>query len=86
MMENRPRIDRLAGASGTGMPGETGAAMLVPQNALRILRNRTGGGISRATFYRWISNGTVDSIRVGSRILIPWPALEKLIRRCFEGD
>jgi predicted DNA-binding transcriptional regulator AlpA len=60
--------------------------MLVPQNALRILCERTGGSISRATFYRWVNSGKVSSIRLGSRIFIPWLALEQLIHRCLEGE
>ena len=67
-------------------PVGAGAAMLVPQNALRILRHRTGGTISKATFYRWVNSGKVPSIRLGARILIPWPALEELIQKCFEGE
>ena len=68
------------------LPMGSGGAMLVPQNALRILRRRTGGNVSKATFYRWVNSGKVPSIRLGARILIPWPALEELIRKCFEGE
>lgn len=60
--------------------------MLAPVNAWRILRRRTGGGVSRATFYRWLSNGKIYSVRVGFRIFVPWPALEDLIRRCLAGE
>ena len=61
-------------------------SMLVPQNALRILCRRTGGTVSRATFYRWARNGRIPSVRLGSRVFIPWPALEGFIRRCLEGE
>jgi len=67
-------------------PVGAGSAMLVPQNALRILRRRTGGSVSKATFYRWVNSGKVPSIRLGARILIPWNALEEFIRKCFEGE
>ena len=58
--------------------------MLIPQAALRMLCHRTGGTISRATFYRWVACGMIRSIRLGSRIFIPRPAIEEAIQRCFE--
>ncbi len=60
--------------------------MLVPQNALRILCRRTGGTVSRATFYRWVRSGRIPSVRLGSRVFIPWPALEGFIRQCLQGE
>lgn len=66
------------------LPG--GQPMLSPSNAWRILCTRTGAGISRATFYRWVSNGKVYSVRLGFRIFIPLSALEDLVKRCEAGD
>jgi hypothetical protein len=63
-----------------------GQPMLSPSNAWRILCTRTGGRISRATFYRWVSNGKVYSVRLGFRIFIPLSALEDLVKRCKAGD
>jgi hypothetical protein len=60
--------------------------MLAPANALRILMRRTGGRISRATFYRWLSSGRVFSIRLGYRIYIPLEELEIVIRQCHAGE
>jgi hypothetical protein len=60
--------------------------MLSPYNAWRILCRRTGGTVSRATFYRWLNSGRVFSIRVGFRIFIPWPALDEFIQHCLEPD
>jgi len=60
--------------------------MLSPQNALRVLRRRTGGKISRPTFYRWLTSGTLTSIRVGYHIYVPWFALEEFIERCLKGE
>jgi excisionase family DNA binding protein len=60
--------------------------MLAPVNAWRILCARTGGEISRATFYRWLSSGRLYSIRVGTRIYIPWPELDRAIRQCLAGE
>ncbi|MBI4167088.1 MAG: helix-turn-helix domain-containing protein [Acidobacteria bacterium] len=60
--------------------------MLIPQTALRILCQRTGGTISRSTFYRWVECGKIPSIRLGARIFIPRPALDNLIQKCFDVD
>jgi len=60
--------------------------MLSPSNAWRILCRRTGGGISRATFYRWVNNGKIYSVRLGFRIFIPLPALGELIKQCKAGE
>lgn len=60
--------------------------MLVPATALRILCRRTGGTLSRATFYRWITEGRIRSIRLGKHIYVPLPALEELIRQCWDAD
>jgi len=60
--------------------------MLSPQAAWRILCKRTGGGISRATFYRWVSCGRVYSVRLGFHIFIPQAALEDLIKQCLAGE
>jgi hypothetical protein len=60
--------------------------MLTPQSAWRILCHRTGGTVSRATFYRWLSSGKVHSIRVGIRLFIPWASLDEFIRQCLRGD
>ena len=61
-------------------------AMLSPTRAWRILCARTGGVIALVTFYRWVRNGRVYSIRLGQRIFIPQPALEDLIRQCLIGE
>ena len=60
--------------------------MLAPTTALRILCRRTGGTLSRATFYRWITDGRIRSMRLGKHIFIPLPALEELIRQYWDSD
>jgi hypothetical protein len=60
--------------------------MLDPSSAWRLLRRRTGGTISRSTFYRWLNSGKVYSVRLGFRIYIPWPALDEFIRQCLAGE
>lgn len=60
--------------------------LLPPTAAWRILRSRTGGHISRSTFYRWLDSGKVYSLRMGSRMYVPWQALQKVIGRCLSGE
>ena len=62
------------------------APLLSPSNAWRILRRRTGGHVSRSTFYRWLESGKVYSLRMGSRIYVPWQALQEVINRCLSGE
>ena len=60
--------------------------LISPSNAWRVLCRRTGIPISRATFYRWLSNGKVYSVRLGQKIYIPVSVLDELIRQCRAGD
>jgi len=60
--------------------------MLAPVHAWRLLCRRTGGRISRTTFYRWIDSGRVGAVRLGHRILIPLPMLEEVIQKCLDGE
>jgi excisionase family DNA binding protein len=62
------------------------ASVLSTPSAWRIVRRRTGGDISRATFYRWLRSGRISSIRLGSRIYVPLPALDDFIRKCLSGE
>jgi excisionase family DNA binding protein len=62
------------------------ASALSTQSAWRILRRRTGGDISRATFYRWLRSGRLSSIRLGFRIYVPLPALDEFIHKCLSGE
>jgi|GEM_PF-2213505 len=60
--------------------------LLPPTAAWRILRKRTGGHVSRSTFYRWLESGKVFSLRMGSRMYVPWQALQEVIGRCLSGE
>lgn len=60
--------------------------LLPPTAAWRILRRRTGGHVSRSTFYRWLDSGRVFSLRMGSRMYVPWQALQEVIGRCLSGE
>jgi excisionase family DNA binding protein len=67
-------------------PQQSGAAMLTPTGAWRSLCIRTGGSIAKVTFYRWLRNGRIYSIRLGQRIFIPQAALEDFIKECLAGE
>ncbi len=60
--------------------------LISPPNAWRILHRRTGGHVSRSTFYRWLESGRIYSLRLGSRMYIPWQTLQEVIGRCLNGE
>lgn len=86
MMTHSGGFDSPAHTGGKNPVAGARPQMLIPQTALRILCQRTGGTISRTTFYRWVGSGRIPSIRLGSRIFIPRPALDELIQKCFDVD
>ena len=67
-------------------PAAAPLVMLTPIHAWRLLCRRTGGSISRTTFYRWINSGRVGAVRVGFRFLVPLPMLDEVIKKCLEGE
>ena len=79
---------RVAGAEDAIEPWKAPPSrhMLSPQAAWRALCRRTGAGISRATFYRWVSSGKLYSIRLGFQIYIPQMALDDLVKQCLDGE
>jgi excisionase family DNA binding protein len=66
-------------------PPSPALPMLTPTNAWHLLCRRTGGSISRSTFYRWLNSGRIGATRVGYRFLIPLPLLEEVIQECLDG-
>ena len=85
----RPYVARSLSPASLGRnsrPARSGLPMLTPTHAWRMLCRRTGGKISRTTFYRWINSGRVGVVRVGFRFLIPLPLLEEIIQRCLDGE
>lgn len=64
----------------------TALPLLTVTHAWRLLCRRTGGTISRTTFYRWINSGRVGVVRVGYRFLVPLPLLEEAIQKCLDGE
>jgi excisionase family DNA binding protein len=67
-------------------PQSPALPMLTPTHAWRLLCRRTGGKISRTTFYRWITSGRVGAVRMGFRYLVPLPLLEEIIQKCLDGE
>lgn len=76
ILEDVARVDEI----------QTRPQLLPPTAAWRILRRRTGGHVSRSTFYRWLDSGKVFSLRIGSRMYVPWQALQEVIGRCLSGE
>ncbi len=56
-------------------------ALLSASSAWLALRHRTGIPVSRATFYRWLSNGKVYSMRLGLKLYVPQSSIEKLVKQ-----
>ena len=80
----RTPIPALGGQS--SKPAPAPLPMLTPTHAWRLLCRRTGGSISRTTFYRWINSGRVGAVRMGFRFLVPLPMLEEVIKKCLDGE
>ncbi len=74
---------RLAGRT-TGGSGH--APLLTASSAWLALQGRTGIPIGRATFYRWLSNGKIFSVRIGTKMYIPLSVIEEIVRRCQSGE
>jgi len=60
--------------------------MLTPTLAWRRLCAKTGGGVTIQTFYRWIGNGSLYSVRMGRKIFVPADKVDILIEHCLAGD
>jgi hypothetical protein len=67
-------------------PASPALPMLTPTHAWRLLCRRTGGSISRTTFYRWLNSGRVGAVRLGYRFVVPLPMLEEVIQKCLDGE
>lgn len=87
MEDSSPTLaDSAREAPESGSTGSLIPDMLSPRMAWRILCQRTGGGISLPTFYRWVNSGRVYSVRLGYHIFIPKSALEDVIKQCLAGE
>lgn len=67
-------------------PTAQGTFMLRPKRAWKMLCARTGGRVSLMTFYRWLKNGKIYSVRIGYRIFVPRSSVEDLIKQCLSGE
>jgi len=61
-------------------------SLLTPASAWRVLCNRTGISVSRATFYRWLNNGRVFSFRLGQKFYVPVPIIDEMVKHCRAGE
>jgi excisionase family DNA binding protein len=62
--------------------------MLTPRIAWRRFCAATGGRVGMRTFYQWIGNEEIYSVRTGRKLLIPAEALDNLInlmKQCLAG-
>ncbi len=78
-----------SGPSGVGRtpvrsPGTS--LVITPTVAWRRLCARTGCGICLETFYSWVREGRIGSIRMGKKIYIRVEALDALVKRCLDGE
>lgn|SRR5487761_178392 len=64
-----------------GPPLGSEAPLLSASSAWLTLRRRTGIPVSRATFYRWLSNGKVYSMRLGLKLYVPLSSIEELVKQ-----
>jgi len=60
--------------------------MVSPQHAWRRLCASTGCEVTLRTFYNWIGDGRLYTVRMGRRIFVPVSALEMLIENCLRGE
>jgi hypothetical protein len=60
--------------------------MMKPFQAWQQLCARTGASIGLGTFYAWIRQLRICSVRVGWKIFIPIPELDRLVERCLRGE
>jgi len=61
-------------------------ALLTPQQAWRLIIRQTGGSLSKTTFYRWLNQGKLYSMRLGWRIYIPLESVNEVVKRCLSGE
>jgi hypothetical protein len=86
MIENLSSRNAAAGAREAATHAAPAPFMLRPQAAWKMLCARTGGAVHMGTFYRWLSNGKVYSVRLGNRIFVPRSSVEDLVKQCLAGE
>ncbi len=66
--------------------GSTPPTLLTPRHAWTLLCRKTGASLSRTTFYRWLREGRILTVRMGYRLYIPIGALDDFTARCLAGE
>jgi hypothetical protein len=77
---------RRESAQFTSSNGIVPLTLLTPKHAMRLLRLKTGVTCSQASFYRWISEGRILTVRMGYRLFVPVSAVEECVQRCLAGE
>jgi hypothetical protein len=60
--------------------------MLSVRQAWQRLCAQTGAGVELSTFYRWIGNLSVCSVRMGNKIFIPITEVDRVAQQCLRGE
>ncbi len=68
------------------LEGDTPPTLLTPRHAWKLLCRKTGASLSRTTFYRWLREGRILTVRMGYRLFIPVGALDAFAERCLAGE
>ncbi len=66
--------------------GGTPPTLLTPRHAWTLLCRKTGASLSRTTFYRWLREGRILTVRMGYRLYVPIGALDDFTARCLAGE
>ena len=59
--------------------------MLTPCTAWRVWQRRTHTRVAKATFYRWLEQGRLPSLKAVGRIYIPWPWMDEALKAWRSG-
>lgn len=68
------------------LEGDTPPTLLTPKHAWTLLCRKTGASLSRTTFYRWLREGRILTVRMGYRLFVPIGALDEFTDRCLAGE
>jgi len=60
--------------------------MLSVRQAWQRLNALTGAGVDLSTFYRWINNLSVCSVRMGNKLFVPIAEVDRIAQQCLRGE